>query len=283
MKYIDRVTYKEERSLFKSDSLTIHQCVFEDGESPLKESANLDLFRCEFRWKYPLWYCNNVKCNSITFSKTARSGIWYTNNIEINNSNIYAQKTFRRCTNIKLNCVNLPDASETLWDCKKIEMNRVSAKGDYFGFNSEDIEINDLQLDGNYCFDGAKNIVITNSILNSKDSFWNCENVKVVNSTIYGEYLGWNSKNITFINCKIISHQGLCYINGLKMINCKLIDSDLCFEFCENIDADIVSEVESIKNPISGKIQVKGLKELIRDRNLIDPNKTEIIVNNEKI
>ena len=285
LKRFENGTYRGERALFMTKDARIFECAFEDGESPLKESANLEILKTEFRWKYPLWYCSNVKCNQVTFLETARSGVWDTKDIEFIDSVIDAPKTFRRSEGIKLINVKMKNAQETLWNCKRVNINGVDAAGDYFGMNSEDVEINDLHLDGNYCFDGGKNIVVRNSTLNSKDSFWNCENVTVINSTIKGEYLAWNTKNITFINCKIISHQGLCYIKGLKMINCELIDSDLCFEFCSDIDAEIRSVVDSIKNPISGKIRVKGVNKLILDSNIIDKDKTEILIgyNDEQV
>ena len=283
MNYLNNDTFTGERAKFHSSDLVIDRCVFEDGESPLKESKNLVIHDTEFRWKYPLWYCENVKCFNVTFTNTARSGVWYTNNIDFVDSNIIAPKTFRRCEGVRITNTKIPHADETLWKCKKVVINQIEATGDYFGFNSEDIEVSFLTLHGNYCFDGGKNIVIQNSTLYSKDSFWNCENVTIINSVIIGEYLGWNTKNLTLINCKIISHQGLCYIKGLKMVNCQIIDSDLCFEFCEDIDADITNEVDSIKNPISGVIRTKGVKELIRDASLIDPKKTEIFVGYEKI
>ena len=106
------------------------------------------------------------------------------------------------------------------------------------------------------------------STLNSKDAFWNTENVTVINSKIIGEYLGWNSKNLTFINCEISSLQALCYIDGLRLINCKLTDSTLCLEYCSNIDATIIDDVDSIKNPTSGIIRLLGnLKYLIVNEN----------------
>ena len=142
--------------------------------------------------------------------------------------------------------------------------------------------MDNLKLDGNYAFDGGKNLVIRDSILNSKDAFWNCENVTLINCVINGEYLGWNSKNVTLINCKIVSHQGLCYINNLKMVECELNNSDLCFEFCSNVDARINSVVDSIKNPYSGRIVVKGVKQLILENDKIDTTKTEILIG-EKI
>ena len=49
-----------ERALFGSRDLIVKDCVFDGGESPLKESANIELYDSLFRWKDPLWYCNGV-------------------------------------------------------------------------------------------------------------------------------------------------------------------------------------------------------------------------------
>ena len=268
--------YTGERALFMLKDAFIEKARFFGGESPLKESKNLDIKDCTFEWKYPLWYASNIIVTNSTLKETARSGIWYTDNITMNNCNIEAPKTFRRASNITLNGCAMENASETFWSCKDIKLNNVNAKGDYFMMNSENIEIDHLELDGNYFLDGGKNAVIKDSVLNSKDAFWNTENVTVINSKIIGEYLGWNSKNLTFINCEISSLQALCYIKGLKLVNCKLLDSSLAFEYCEDIDADIIDEVESIKNPTSGLIRVKGVKELIINENSKTKNKDDV-------
>ena len=265
-----------ERALFMTHHAYIEDVLFHDGESPLKESSDLKLNKVTFQWKYPLWYTNNVEVNNSTLLETARSGIWYVNNLKMVNCLIDAPKTFRRAQNISLIDCSINHAQETFWECKGIKLNNVTVKGDYFGMNSSDIEVDNMTIDGNYLFDGGKNIVVKNSILNSKDSFWNTENVTVINSKINGEYLAWNSKNITFIDCEISSLQALCYIKGLKMINCKLLDSSLTFEYCEDIDAQIVDKVVSIKNPSSGVIKVKGVDELIIDEN--KRGETKIII-----
>lgn len=273
-------TYTGERALFMLKDADLENVTFEDGESPLKESSNLNLLKCSFKWKYPLWYANNIVVKDSYLAETGRSGIWYTNHIEMDNCVIDAPKTFRRGSFITLNMCALNKADETFWSCSNIKLNNVTAKGDYFMMNADTVEVNHLELNGNYFLDGAKNIVVRDSILNSKDSFWNTENVVVINCKINGEYLGWNSKNITFINCEISSLQGLCYINGLRMINCKLLDSTLTFEYCENIDADIIDEIVSIKNPTSGVIKCLGYQELIIDENSRDYNKSIKIIKN---
>lgn len=266
-----------ERTLFQSAHLEIEACVFEDGESPLKESHDLMIKQSIFKWKYPLWYCENVTVKNSTLLETARSGIWYTKHIHMEDSVIDAPKTFRRSQGIVLHHVHMPNALESFWYCKDIQLKDVCAKGDYFGMNSEDIVIDHLQLSGNYCFDGAKNIEVYHARLNSKDAFWNCENVTVYDSVIIGEYLGWNSKNVTFINCTIESLQGLCYMEHVKLINCKLIHTTLAFEY-SSVDAQITSSIDSVMNPFSGKICAEEIKELIMDETKIDPSQTEIII-----
>ena len=274
-------SYSGERALFMLKNAYLEGVTFYDGESPLKESKNLEIVNCTFKWKYPIWYANHILVKDSYLDVTARSGIWYTNNITMENCLIDAPKTFRRGAFITLNNCTLNNAAETFWSCKNITLNKVTAKGDYFMMNIDGAEINNLELDGNYFLDGAKNVMVRDSILNSKDSFWNTENVTAINCKIVGEYLGWNSKNLTFINCEISSLQGLCYIKGLKMVNCKLLDTSLSFEYCEDIDAEIVDEVVSIINPTSGVIRVQGVKELIINENSRDFNNTVKIIYNK--
>ena len=266
-----------ERALFKTSNAQIIDCIFADGESPLKESDNLNIIRSSFQWKYPLWYCENVKVQNATFHEMARAGIWYTNHIEIIDSLYGAPKGFRRCVDIKLKDVQIPHADETLWNCDHVKLTNVSAKGDYFAMNTSNFEMENVSLQGNYAFDGCKNVKVKNCKFIAKDAFWNCENVVVEDSYICGEYIGWNSKNLVFKNCIIESEQGFCYIDNLKLENCKVLNTNLAFEYVSNVDADIKTPMISIKNPINGKINVaKGVGEIIFDDKKIDSSKTTI-------
>ena len=277
MKKILKKHFNEERSLFCSKELELEECVFTDGESPLKESSDLIVNKCSFEWKYPLWYCHRVVVKDSEFKLTGRSGVWYTEDIEMSKTNVIAPKTFRKSSKIKLSEVKFSNASETLWHCKDVRLEVVEAKGDYFGLGCEDVQADNLVIRGNYLFDSSKNVTVRNSYLESKDAFWNCENVTLINCVIIGEYLGWNTKNLTLINCKIESHQGLCYVDTLKMYHCEVYHSDLILEYSTNIDAEICTVVDSIKNPSSGQIVVAGVKDLILDRNYIDLGKVKII------
>lgn len=276
MKELKGGIYTGERALFSSHGLRASDAVFEDGESPLKESSNIELESCTFRWKYPLWYCRGVVARGCTLDATARSGIWYTDNIEMTDCKIDAPKTFRRSSDIRLRDVDFSLALESLWNCSRVDMRRVGVKGDYFGMGSSDVYAEELDVLGNYIFDGGKNIEVKSSRLISKDAFWNCENVVVRDSYIEGEYLGWNSKNLTFINCTIESNQGLCYMDGVTLVNCRLVHTDLAFEY-SRVDADIRSSVDSVKNPISGRIIADSIGEIIMQPECVDVSATKIV------
>ena len=275
MKNIKGGEFTGERALFKTVDAEIIGARFFDGESPLKESEKLSLDNCVFEWKYPLWYSKDVKVKNTLLAEGARSGIWYTDGIEMNKCTIEAPKTFRRAKNIKLTDVTLPNAKESMWNCENIELERVFVSGDYFGFGSKRITATDFEVDGNYLFDGASDVVVKGAKLISKDAFWNCERVTVYDSLIVGEYLGWNSKDVTFVNCDIESNQGLCYMQNVTLRNCRFKDTDLCFEYC-TVDAEINSHIDSVKNPISGRIIADSIGEIILDDDEIDHSATLI-------
>lgn len=276
-KEIEQQILTGERALFNSSDLKVVESIFDKGESPLKESQNIDIIKSTFKWKYPLWYCKNVNVDKTNWLDTARAGVWYSENVKVSNCIIEAPKTFRRCEDLEISNTFIPNAAETLWHCKNIKINNVQAKGDYFGLNSTDGEIENLSLDGNYPFDGAKYLLIKNCRFLSKDAFWNTDNVIIQDSYILGEYLGWNSKNLTLINCTIESHQGLCYIQNLVMKNCRLLNTTLAFEY-STVDADISTDIESVLNPTGGTIKAERIKELIIEHDKVDPSQTQIIV-----
>ena len=269
-----------ERALFMSKDLAVFDSVFADGESPLKESENIELYDSLFRWKYPLWYCNHVRAERCTWFDMARAGVWYTNDISVTDTIIEAPKNFRRCDGVTLKNVNFPNAEETLWNCQNVTLDHVTATGDYFAMNCKNMKLDHFELIGNYSFDGVQNMEIRNARLLSKDAFWNTDNVTVYDSFISGEYLGWNAKNLTLINCTIESLQGMCYIDNLVMKNCKLINTTLAFEY-STVDAEIVSNITSVMNPSGGTITADHIGELILEKDKVDPSKTKITVKNE--
>lgn len=272
-----RGKFTGERALFRSRGLEIIDSIFEDGESPLKESADITLRGSVFKWKYPLWYCRNIRTEHCHWLEMARAGVWYSENVRVEEALIEAPKNFRRCNGLSLRHVHLPNAAETLWHCRDTELEDVQAKGDYFAMNAEDLRISRLSLLGNYSFDGVRRMDICDSRLLSKDAFWNSDHVTARNCYISGEYLGWNARNLTLIDCTIESLQGLCYIDNLVLRNCKLLNTTLAFEY-SSVDADICGSVDSVLNPTSGIIRADAIGELILQKDVIDPGKTQIII-----
>ena len=275
MKEINQQYLTGERAMFQARDCHFTYCTFAEGESPLKESSDLQIDNTLFKWKYPLWYCRNVAIKDSTLFEMARAGIWYTENISVYDTIIEAPKNFRRTKGIRLINVELPNAAETLWNCEDIEMERVSARGDYFAMNSRRIVARDFNLVGNYSFDGCSDIEIHNARMLSRDAFWNAENVTVYDSFISGEYLGWNSRNITLVNCTIESMQGMCYIDNLVMKNCRLINTNLAFEYTQ-ADVEIVGAEDSVFNPKGGIIRADRIGELIMDGRKVKIDQTDI-------
>lgn len=266
-----------ERALFQGKDLEIRDTIFADGESPLKESSNIRLYGSMFKWKYPLWYSENIYMKDCTLFEMGRAGIWYTNDITLEDTVVEAPKTFRKSSKINLKNVTMPNAAETLWNCRNVCMNQVSANGDYFAMNSQNMKIRDFNLVGNYSFDGAKNVEIHRAKMLSKDAFWNSENVIIYDSFISGEYLGWNAKNLTLINCTVESLQGMCYIENLVMKNCKLIHTTLAFEY-STVDVEVNGNVDSVMNPSAGVIRADGIGDLIMESTKINPENTSIVL-----
>ena len=265
-------TYTGERAQYFAENKAYEKALFCEGESPLKHSKDVQVERSAFQWKYPLWNSENVKVEDTVFLEMGKAGIWYTKNITLKNCEIKAPKEFRRSKNIVLENVDFSNAQETLWNCSDVKLKNVKAKGDYFAMNTQGFWAEKFMLYGNYFLDGGKNIEIHDSVINSKDAFWNCENVTVYNSRICGEYLGWYSKNLKFVNCTIESNQGLCYVEGLTLIDCRFENTTLAFEYSSGIDAKVDSYIESVKNPLSGKICAKEIGTLI-----LNPNRTKVL------
>lgn len=276
MKKIGQERLTGERALFAARDCEIEETIFDDGESPLKESRNISLRACMFKWKYPLWYAKEIDVRDSTWFDMARAGVWYSEHVRVTDCAIEAPKNFRRCHDLTLRHVSFANAAETLWECNGVTLSDVTAKGDYFAMNSRNMTVDNLTLYGNYSFDGCRNLTVRNSRLLSKDAFWNCEDVRAENCFISGEYLGWNTKRLTLVDCTVESLQGLCYVEDLVLRNCRLLNTTLAFEY-STVDAEIVGRVDSVKNPTSGRIVADEIGELILESERIDPAKTEIL------
>ena len=278
MNVIENKTYDLERSLYNLKDTKVIKCIFKgknDGESVLKEAKNIEIEKCIFSLRYPLWHNDNFKVYKSDFDEYSRAPIWYSNNGEIIFSKITSIKALRECNNIKIKNGYIY-SNEFGWKCNNIEVIKSRINSEYAFFDSKNIKLDNVSFSGKYSFQYIDNLEIKNSFLNTKDAFWHSENVVVKDSVVKGEYLAWFSKNITFINCTIVGTQPFCYVENLKLVNCKMIDTDLAFEY-SSVDVDVINEIESIKNPKSGVIKCLGVKEIINEDSIIKSNYELII------
>ena len=266
MKIIKDLILDEERALYNLKDAYIENIKFDgpqDGESALKECDNVSIDNCYFNLRYPLWHVNKFQMLNSEMTEKCRAAIWYSNDMIIKNCKLNGIKAVRECSNIEIIDSSI-ESFEFGWKSNKIDLENASIIGEYLFFDSSDIKFNNVNLKGKYSFQYVKNLEINNSNLDTKDAFWHAENIVVKNSILKGEYLGWYSNNLTLIDCKIIGTQPLCYCKNLKLINCETEGCDLSFENSEVV-GNIIGNIVSIKNPLSGEIIVDSVDEIIQD------------------
>lgn len=276
MKIITNKTFDEERALYGAEDIIVTDCAFDgpaDGESAFKECKNIEIENCFFNLRYPFWHDSGLKIQNSEMSDKCRAALWYSDKIEIKETKLYGIKALRECSSIKMSGCDII-SPEFGWSVRGFEMENCTAESEYFMMRSENLIFRDVSMKGKYSFQYIADAVFENCVFDTKDAFWHGKNVTVKNSIVKGEYLAWYSENLTLENCKIIGTQPLCYCKNLKLINCEMVDTDLCFERSE-VDAVVTTPVVSIKNPLSGRIYVPEVGEIIRD---IDTAKGEVIV-----
>ncbi len=266
MKTITNQTFDEERALYGSKDVEVVDCRFDgpaDGESAFKECSGISVRDCFFNLRYPFWHDKGLKISGSEMTEACRAALWYTEDAEIADTKMHGIKALRECANVRIKGCDII-SPEFGWSVRGINMKDTSAEGEYFMLRSEHLTFDNVKLKGKYSFQYITDSVFTNCDFDTKDAFWHARNVIVRDSVVKGEYLAWYCENVTFENCTLIGTQPLCYCKGLKLINCRMVDCDLAFEKSD-VEAEIVSDVLSIKNPRSGRITAESVGEIIMD------------------
>ncbi len=275
MQKIEGRTFDEERSLYGSSQVEAVNCRFDgpaDGESAFKESRDIIARDCYFNLRYPFWHDTNLLIDNCEMTSLCRAALWYSNYIDIRDTRMHGIKALRECSDVKISGCDIV-SPEFGWSVSRVKMTDSNAESEYFMMRSDNLKFDHMKLKGKYSFQYISDSVFTNCEFDTKDAFWHARNVLVKDCIVKGEYLAWYCENVTFENCTIIGTQPLCYCKNLKLINCRMEGCDLSFEKSD-VEADIKSSVDSIKNPASGVIRVQSVGEIIRD----DPGaKAEII------
>lgn len=263
---IENQTFDEERALYGREGITVRNCSFDgpaDGESAFKEGKDIEAEHCFFNLRYPFWHDHGLIIRDSEMTELCRAALWYSDRVEITDTKLHGIKALRECSNIVMkNCDII--SPEFGWSVRGIRMEDSAAVSEYFMMRSEDLTFRNMNLTGKYSFQYIRNAVFENCTFDTKDSFWHGENITVKDSVVKGEYLAWYSDGLTLVNCKIIGTQPFCYCKNLKLVGCEMIDTDLAFEKSD-VEAQITTKVDSIKNPRSGRIEVPELGELIMD------------------
>ncbi|MCB9497980.1 MAG: DUF3737 family protein [Erysipelotrichaceae bacterium] len=260
--------HDEERAYFASKNTHFKNITIAgkiDGESAFKECQNIEITRSKLALRYPCWNNQNTKVSNTKIAKTARAPFWYDQYLFIDNVHSQGVKAVREDKHVEiLRSTFISD--EFGWQCHDLKIEDSHIVGFYAFFRSKNVSLKNVVLDGKYSFQYIDGLTIDNCVLNTKDAFWHTKNAVIKNSTIIGEYLGWHSQNITFNNCRIVGTQPLCYAKNIKFVNCTFEKADLAFEYSE-VNGIIKGTLISIKNPLSGRLMIDQIPEMIIDKN----------------
>ena len=276
METIKNQTFDQERALYGSNGIEVVDCAFDgpaDGESAFKEGRDISVKNCFFNLRYPFWHDDRLKIKGSEMTELCRAALWYSHDIEITDTKLHGIKALRECSRVKMQGCDVV-SPEFGWSVHEIEMKDCSVQGEYFMMRSDRLRFEDVQLHGKYSFQYIQDSIFEHCDFDTKDAFWHAKNVTIRNSVVKGEYLAWYCENVTFDHCKIIGTQPLCYCKNLRLIDCEMVDTDLSFEKSE-VEATITAPILSIKNPLSGRIVVPAVGEIIRDD---EASRGEIIV-----
>lgn len=259
-------TYDEERALYGVRDAKIERCRFAgpaDGESALKETGGLQISRCDFLLRYPLWHTDHTAIEDCNMTETCRAALWYDKDIVIKRSVLGGIKAVRECDDTKIYDSQI-HSTEFGWFCRGLTLQNCTLTSEYPFLQTSDLYLENCKMEGKYSFQYVENAEIRHCVLDTKDAFWHGKHVTVYDSVVKGEYLGWYSENLKFVRCRIIGTQPLCYAKNLVLEDCEMVDCDLSFENSD-VNAEIKGSITSVKNPMRGQIVADSIEELIMD------------------
>lgn len=264
---VEGVSTDQERAFYGAKNTHYLNCKITgpaDGESAFKECRNITVEKTLNNLRYAYWHDTNLSIIECHLAEPCRAAIWYCDNVNMKNTKIESVKAFRDCKNVTIKDCDV-DSEDFGWRLDGAQISGSKIKGAVRGFlNNSNVNMESCEVEGKYMFQYSTNLTLTNCTITSKDLFWHVKNGYIKDCKIKSEYLAWYSENMVFENCEIDSIQPLCYCKRLKMINCKLTNANLAFEYSD-VDADIRSHVDSIKNVLSGKVVCDSYGELVNE------------------
>ena len=268
---IENITTGQERAFYGSKNVLFKNITIkgiEQGESAFKECRNITIEDSTIYLNYCIWHCINLNIYRTTIDGGSRASLWYCDNVDIADCKLYGVKECRNCTNLKIKDSEI-NSDEFGWHNEGVKLINCKLFGVYHFLSSSNITMDNVEVKAKYIFQYSNNINLYNVTIDTKDCLWHAKNAYCKNCTFTGEYLAWYSENVVLENCHIDSIQPLCYCKKLKLINCTMKNSNLAFEYSD-VEADIHSHVDSIRDVLSGKIIVDSLGEYVQDEHVYD-------------
>ena len=154
MKTIENQTFDMERALYGSRSISLAGCAFDgpaDGESALKEAADVEVKKCYFNLRYPFWHNHNLKIEDSEMTELCRAALWYSENVEIRNTKLHGIKALRECANVSLKDCDII-SPEFGWSVHQMEMEHSTVESEYFMMRSDHMHFCDVHMKGKYSF-----------------------------------------------------------------------------------------------------------------------------------
>ena len=270
---IQDITTGQERAFYGSRNVHFKNITIdgiEQGESAFKECKNITIEDTTIILKYTIWHCTNINIYKTVLEDNSRASIWYCNNLEIVDSKIKSVKGCRNCTNLTMKD-SIISSEDFGWKCDGVRLENCKLGGATVTpfLDCSNVTLDGCEVTAKYLLQYSTNINMYNTTIDTKDCLWHAKNVYCKNCKLVGEYLAWYSENVVLENCHIDSIQPLCYCKKLKLINCTMANSNLAFEYSD-VEADVHSHVDSIRNVLSGKVIVDSLGEYVQDEHVYD-------------
>lgn len=233
-----------ERALFKGEHLKIYDSIFGDGEPPLKESHDIELSGCMFKWKYPLWYAENITAKNCTWFEMGRAGVWYSKHITVEDSAIEAPKNFRRCQDVTLYGNYSFDGVKNL----KIYNSRLLSKDAFW--NSENVTVYDSFISGEYLGWNAKNLTLINCTVESLQGMCYVDNLvmkncRLLNTTLAFEFSTVDADIRGTIDSVMNPASGIIRADSIKelIMEKDVVDTDKTTILCDGSRSEIYDEI----------------------------------------
>ena len=271
--------HDEERAFYGLKDAVVRNCQIDgptDGESAFKECRDIKVEDTYLNLRYPFWHDENVTIENCEMTEGCRAALWYDKGVKIDGCKMYGIKALRECEDIELKNTDII-SPEFAWRSRNIKIENTKLEGEYPFFECKNMEIDGLTMKGKYSFQYIENVSFKNCVFDTKDAFWHAKNITVEDSVVKGEYLAWYAENIRLVRCKISGTQPFCYVKNLVLEDCEMEGCDLSFER-STVEANVIGHIDSVKNPISGRITADSIGEIIIEEDIVDPNMCKIVV-----